>query len=239
VPETALTLDHRVAHLVLDRPDRRNAITPAMLEEIVAACAAIEASDADVVVLGASGPDFSVGFDLALFEDEAAIEAAHLGAAAVEALRDLGAATIAELWGWVVGGGVALAGACDLRVAATGTRLRIPEVPLGIPLGWGAVPLLVSTVGPAVTKDLVMTGRDMGLDEAVARGFVSRVGPAAPLVERLLEIAPGPLRETKRQVDEASATRRTGAADAERLLAAFEDPGFLETFRRYRTGIRS
>jgi enoyl-CoA hydratase/carnithine racemase len=239
VPETALTLDERVAHLVLDRPGRRNAITPAMLEGIVAACAAIEVSDVDVVVLGASGPDFSVGLDLALFEDESAIEAAQLGGEAVEALRDLGAVTIAELRGWVVGGGVALAGACDLRVAEAGTRFRIPEVPLGIPLGWGAVPLLVATVGPAVTKDLVMTGRDMGLDEAIARGFVSRVGPAGSLVERLLEIAPGPLRETKRQVDEATAIRRTGASDAERLRAAIDDPDFLEAFRRYRTGIGS
>jgi enoyl-CoA hydratase/carnithine racemase len=239
VPETALTLDERVAHLVLDRPGRRNAITPAMLEGIVAACAAIEVSDVDVVVLGASGPDFSVGLDLALFEDESAIAAAQLGGEAVEALRDLGAVTIAELRGWVVGGGVALAGACDLRVAEAGTRFRIPEVPLGIPLGWGAVPLLVATVGPAVTKDLVMTGRDMGLDEAIALGFVSRVGPAGSLVERLLEIAPGPLRETKRQVDEATAIRRTGASDAERLRAAIDDPDFLEAFRRYRTGIGS
>jgi enoyl-CoA hydratase/carnithine racemase len=238
VDEVSLTIDGRVARLLLDRPGRRNAITPEMLSGIITACATIASAAVDVAVLGSSGADFSVGFDLERFEDRSAADGARLGGEATEAIRGLEAVTVAELSGWVVGGGVALAGACDLRVATPDTRFRIPEVPLGIPLGWGAIPLLVSLLGPAVTKDIVMTGRDVDLDEAVARGLVSRVGRADALVERLLEVPRGPLLATKAQVDEVARVASTASEDAERLLEAVSDPAFAEAFGRYRAGLR-
>jgi enoyl-CoA hydratase/carnithine racemase len=241
--QVSLTIEGRTARVALDRPERHNALTSAMLGSLVEACSTISDSGADVVVLSAAGDDFSVGFDL---EEIASGESdgAEMGGRAVESLLDLEAITVARLSGWVVGGGAALAAACDLRVGDPTVRIRIPEVPLGIPLGWGAVPLLVAELGPALTRDLVMTGRDMDAGEATGRGFLNRLAPAGglgeeieTLVGRLLEVPAGPLRATKVQVAEAAAILRTAEADRRRLLEAVRSPDFLRVFERYRDGL--
>ena len=241
----SLEVEGRLARLTLDRAERGNAITSAMLEAIVTACEAIPTRDIDVVVLAASGPTFSVGFDLDEIETGRTSDGAYAGARAIEALLDLEAVTVAALQGWVVGGGAALAAACDLRVGDATTNVRIPEVPLGIPLGWGAMPLLVAELGPAAAKDLVMTGRDMGAEEAHHRGFLTRlVAPGevdaavGALVVRLLEVPPGPLRATKRQANRAAAVARTGDADALLLIEAVNSPEFGEVFGRYLARVR-
>jgi enoyl-CoA hydratase/carnithine racemase len=216
-----------------------------MLEGIAAACRRVADSGVDVAVLSGSGTSFSVGFDLDEIAGGGTPEGAHAGARAIEALLDLEAVTIARLSGWVVGGGAALAAACDFRVGDTSVVIRIPEVPLGIPLGWGAMPLLVAELGPSLSKDLVMTGRDMTADEAHARGLLNRLAPEAELdqvlddlIRALLAVPPGPMRTTKRQVAAAAAIARTGVADAARLIAALESPEFGEVFQRYLDGVR-
>ncbi|MDX1449267.1 MAG: enoyl-CoA hydratase/isomerase family protein [Acidimicrobiia bacterium] len=238
-------LGGRVASIVLQRPERGNAITSQMLGSIASACDAITASGADVVLLRAEGPNFSVGFDLDEIEAGNTPDGAVAGARAVSALLDLGAVTVARLHGWVVGGGAALAAACDLRVGDPTVTIRIPEVPLGIPLGWGAMPLLVAEMGPSAAKDLVMTGRDMDAAEAHRRGLLTRLADAGGLdaeVERLigqLLAAPvGPLRATKQQADAAAAVIRTGDDDAARLIHAVTSSGFREVFRRYLERVR-
>lgn len=237
-------IDGRVARLTLDRPARGNAITSRMLRGIVALCGEIEAADVDVVVLEATGSTFSVGFDL----DELAAggtEGARAGADAIAALLELQAVTVAVLRGWVVGGGAALAAACDLRIGDPTVIVRIPEVPLGIPLGWGAMPLLVAELGPSAAKDLVMTGRDMAADEAHHRGFLTRLAAedglealAAGLVGELLSVPSGPLRTTKAQADVAAGVLRTGGPDAELLIEAMNDPGFAGVFAGYLQRVR-
>lgn len=246
IDHIAFSMDGRVARIRLDRPDRGNAITSAMLDVIVEGCAEIERSGVDVVVLSGSGSTFSVGFDLDEIKAGQTADGAYSGARAVEALLDLRAVTLAVLQGWVVGGGAALAAACDLRVGDTSTVIRIPEVPLGIPLGWGAMPLLVAELGPSAAKDLVMTGRDMGADEAHARGLLTRVVAEGELddqtdrlVARLLEVPAGPLRMTKVQANAAAEVPRTGQTDAERLVEAVSSPGFSRTFARYLEAVRS
>lgn len=235
-----LTVDGRRADLVLNRPERRNAITPLMLSEIRDALAGLEGID--VLVLTARGPDWSVGFDLDHFP-EGSTEGAVLGGEVVSALLDLDAITVAVLHGWVVGGGAVIAAACDFRVASPNTTIRIPEVPLGIPLGWGALPLLVADLGPSVTKDLVMTGRDMPAEEALSRGFVSRLAPdlgaaSEALVRQLLGTSPKALRTTKRQVSAAAAIARTAEVDAELLLEAVADPAFAAVLANYLEKVR-
>jgi enoyl-CoA hydratase/carnithine racemase len=89
----------------------------------------------------------------------------------------------------VVGGGVVLAAACDLRVAAEDVRFSIPEVDLGIPLAWGGIPRLVREIGPALTKELVMTCRPFGADEAKAAGFLNRVVAEDRLDDEVDELA--------------------------------------------------
>jgi len=142
-----------------------------------------------------------------------------------------------------VGGGVVLAAACDLRVAAEDARFVIPEVDLGIPLAWGGIPRLVREIGPAATRDLVMTCRPFGAAEAQALGFVNRVVPAPELEEAATELArllasksAYTLRATLRAVDAAAeALVPTGGAwnDADSLAAARRDPESRETARRY------
>ena len=237
--------DGRVARLTLDRTDRGNAITSEMLWAIVEACDDVTAHETDVLILAASGPTFSVGFDLDEINSGRTADGAHAGARAVEALMDSEAVTIAVLRGWVVGGGAALAAACDLRIGDRTTMLRIPEVPLGIPLGWGAMPLLVAELGPSVAKDLVMTGRDMDADEAYQRGLLTRLvaegnldAAVDALTDRLLEVPAGPLRSTKRQANAAASVARTGDADAQLLVEAVDSPEFAEAFARYLARVR-
>lgn len=234
------TISGRLATIRLQRPERRNAITSPMLRAITAACREIDLSSADVVVLRAEGPTFSVGFDLDEIESGNTPEGAHAGSEAIAALLDLGAVTVARVHGWVVGGGAALAAACDLRVGDPSVIVRIPEVPLGIPLGWGAMPLLVAELGLSVSKDLVMTGRDMGADEAYRRGFLTRVAGEGGLdaevdrlVTELMAVPVGPLRLTKQQANAAAAVARTGNEDAARLIQAVTSEGFGEVFGRY------
>lgn len=240
-----LDVDGRLARLTLTRPERRNALSSEMLRTIADQCDRIPA-EVDVVVLAAEGADFSVGFDLDEMARLDVTDGAHEGARAVSGLLDLEAVTVARLHGWVVGGGAALAAACDFRVGDPTMRIRIPEVPLGIPLGWGATPLLVAELGPSLTKDLVMTGRDMDAGEAARCGFLSRLadpgdleGTVGELVRRLLEVPRGPLRSTKQQVAEAAAVLRSGEDDAHRLVAAVDAPDFPDILAAYLERVRN
>jgi enoyl-CoA hydratase/carnithine racemase len=106
-----------------------------------------------------------------------------------DALERMAPVLIARLHGHVVGGGLVLAAACDLRVAADDVNFFIPEVDLGIPLAWGGIPRLVREIGPALTKELVMTCRPFDAAEAKAAGFVNRVVPIANLDSAVEDLA--------------------------------------------------
>jgi enoyl-CoA hydratase/carnithine racemase len=189
-----------------------------------------------VVVVRGEGRAFSAGADLSLFAGPAAIsdrDAADAGRRMVEAVEAIPAVTVARLHGHCIGGALVLAAACDLRVAAADTTFSIPEIDLGIPLAWGGIPRLVRELGPARTKELVMTGRPFGADEALAAGLLNRVVPAAELdetVERLMSELWAksrlPLLAAKRHVD-AVTQQMVGTvrswADADGLLAGLQD----------------
>ncbi len=151
-----------------------------------------------------------------------------------EAIEAMTAVTIAQIHGHCVGGAVVLAAACDLRIAAEDTRFAIPEVDLGIPLTWGGIPRLVREIGPARTKELVMTCRPFGAAEALAAGFLNRVVPAAgldaeidELVGLLVDKSAFTLTATKRHTN-AVTDVMVGAArawnDADSLVTALHDP---------------
>ena len=161
-----------------------------------------------------------------------------------EALDRMAALTIAAIKGPCVGGGVVLAAACDLRIAADDTVFSIPEVDLGIPLAWGGIPRLVREIGPAMTRELVLTCRPFDADEARSLGFVNRVVPRADLEATVDELAtqlaakaPNVVRTTKRQVAEAldAVSSTAGAwADADLLGAALRDPQAARAARQPR-----
>lgn len=246
--------DAPVATLLLDRPAKLNALSRQLLTELVEACRWLDTlTDLKVVVVRGAGRSFSAGFDLVDFgsvpDGGSPRDTADLGRQATDALADVRALTIASVHGHCVGGGLVLAAACDLRLAATTARFSIPEVDLGIPLAWGGIPRLVRELGPAVTKELVLTCRPFDAAEAHALRFVNRVVPDDDLEHATGELAaelavkPGfALRTTKQQVnavtEEMAGTRRN-ANDADTLAVALADPESRDATRRYLESRRS
>jgi enoyl-CoA hydratase/carnithine racemase len=243
-----VTVDGRIGTITLAQPDQLNPLGTVALREIAAAADWIDRSAASVVVVTGEGRGFSSGFDLREFaapggSDTSSRDQADLGRRMAEAMDGVSAVTIAAIKGPCVGGGVVLAAACDLRIAADDTVFSIPEVDLGIPLAWGGIPRLVREIGPAMARELVLTCRPFDADEARSIGFVNRVVPRAEL-ERVVDDlaaslarkAPGVVRTTKRQVHEAleAMSPTTGAwADADLLGAAMGDPEARAAARDY------
>ena len=250
----SVAVDGAVASVTFDRPGKLNALSRRLLRELIEVCHWLDAArDVKVAVVRGAGRAFSAGFDLADFAspepDGTPGDAADLGRLATNALTDVRQLTIAAIHGHCVGGGVVLAAACDLRVAAHGTRFSIPEVDLGIPLAWGGIPRLVRELGPAVTKELVLTCRPFDADEALRLRFLNRVVDAGDLdaeVEALAASLAGkptfPLRVTKQQVNavtEDMASTRRNASDADILTAAMADEESRAISRDYLARRRS
>lgn len=245
---TRLTVDTSgpVGRLRLNRPERLNALDPLALEELAAAAQVLDdAADVRVVVVSAEGRAFCAGFDLTSLADRsrAPRETADLGRVMAEAVAGMRAVTVAAIQGPCVGGGIVLAACCDFRVAAADARFSLPEAALGIPLAWGGVPRLVREIGPAATKDLVLTCREVGADEALGLGLVSRVvaadqvdGAADELAQLLVSRPASVLTATKQHVDavaESIASTAGATADADLLEASLADPEAAAVRDRY------
>jgi len=225
--------------LELNRPDKRNPLSMTTLTELAEAARWFdERPEVKVVVVSGRGRSFSAGADMSTFSTPdpalSVRDAADLGRIMADAVEAMVAVTIARVHGHCVGGGLVLAAACDLRVAADDTYFSIPEVDLGIPLAWGGIPRLVREIGPALTKELVLTCRPFTADEAHAAGFLNRVVPADDLdaevdtlVEQLVAKSALTLRATKRHVD-AVTDQAVGISrawsDADGLVSALHDP---------------
>ncbi len=188
-PHVRVDVDGPVATITLDRPAQRNAMSAQLMQELIDAAARLDADPSvRAVVLRGSGPCFSAGADRGLLSASVVADPAardrmvHLGSRMAAVVEDLRAVTIAALHGWCIGGGVVLAAACDLRVAASGTTMSLPEVDLGIPLTWGGVPRLVAELGPARTRELVLTCRTFTAEEAERWGFLTAVVPESTVV---------------------------------------------------------
>lgn len=244
---TALKLEATspVARITLTRFERLNALSPAALRELIEAAAVLgETPDLKVVVIGGEGRAFSAGFDLdAAGSAGPSASEVDLGRKMAEAIGAIPALTIARIHGHCVGGALVLAAACDLRLAAESTRFSIPEVDFGIPLAWGGIPRLVRELGPAMTKELVLTCRPFTADEAHSLGFLNRVVADDALESEVEALAaslsekPGFLiRQTKQLVDasveEAYSTGQS-FRDAEITMAALADEESSAAARRY------
>jgi enoyl-CoA hydratase/carnithine racemase len=246
--------------LTLDRPDRLNAMNATMLRELAEAASWFDRHlDVRVVIVRGAGRAFCAGADLKGASSsgspsapppgsvswQARREAGQLGLRMSNAIEQMRAVTIAQLHGYAVGGGFLLAASCDLRVAAEDVVFFIPEVELGIPLTWGGVPRLVRELGPALTKELVMTCRRFGADEMMRAGFLNRVAPAAEVEKAAGELAAAVLRMpavpvviTKDQVNaaaDAMVHARTAYLDGDVLLGSSSDDASREARERYAT----
>ncbi len=178
--DISLSFEPPFARIVLNRPERRNAISRAMWRALPAIQTAIEARpDALVVLVEGAGGHFSAGADISefgeVYKDAAATR--EYGDAIQDGLRAIMAIdrpTIAILQGNVVGGGIALALACDLRFCADDAYLAVTPAKLGLIYGHAETRRLVELVGPARAKDLLFTGRRIETDEALAIGLIDR-----------------------------------------------------------------
>ncbi len=248
MPRLTIETAGPVARLTLARPDKLNALSPELLADLIDAAADLDAqADVKAVIVSGEGRSFCAGFDLAAFVAQEAEgrthETADLGRRMAEAVTGMRAVTIAQLHGHCVGGGLVLAAACDMRIAAHDVVFSIPEVELGIPLAWGGIPRLVREIGPAMTKELVLTCRPFGAAEARALGFLNRIVPvgdvaaeAEGLAAQLADRSAFTLNATKRHVNavtEDLASTAGAVGDADVLLAAVSDPESRASAARY------
>jgi len=186
--------DGPIARVWLNRPERRNALDTEALEEIAALFAGFARDfGTRVAVLGGRGASFCAGADrksppgrerLAAGSgatDRERRHAAQLGLRAARAVEDAEVVTIARVHGHAIGGGAALALACDFRIAADDAVFQIPEVDLGIPLAWGATARLAHEVGAARAREAILLGDRFDARTAERWGAVHRVVTAAEL----------------------------------------------------------
>ena len=240
-----VSTEEGIARVVFDRPSVLNALSPDMLNALIEVCADLGRNDSvKVVVFGGAGNCFSAGADLPAFIGLLAGADAHatadLGRRATNAIADLPQITVAGIRRHCVGGGLVLAGACDIRIAADDARFAIPELDAGIPLGWGGMEHVIRLVGETLAADLVLSCRPFGPDEALRSGLISRVVPADRLEEELNKLVAGiarkplsVLRITKQQLIDIRAGTFDPREDAEGLLSSLKDPEALEVGRRY------
>ncbi len=209
--EVRIVRDGAVATSLFDRPQARNAMTWQMYEGLAAACAELGADrNVRVTVLrGVGGKAFIAGTDIGQFqeftsgEDGVAYEAkmeAYL--AAIEALP---MPTLAVVEGWAIGGGLAIAACCDLRIATPGTKFGVPIArTLGNCLSVANYARLVTALGQARAKRMLLMAENVSAEDALAAGFVMDVVDSTALNSRVAEIcerlsgnAPVTLRVTK------------------------------------------
>lgn len=184
----------QVARLTIDREDRRNALSWALVGELRSALAAAKADDGVrvVVVTGAGTAAFCAGADLDGMASGAGFEELHAGrgqlADLFRDLYDLGKPTIARVQGYALAGGFGLALACDLLVAADDAVFGTPEIGVGLWPHMITVPM-IRAMPPKRALELMLTGRRVTADEAERIGFVTRVVPAGQLDHAVDELA--------------------------------------------------
>jgi enoyl-CoA hydratase len=180
------------AVLTIDRPHRRNAVDGPTAERLLEGVEAFEADDgARVLVLtGAGDISFCAGADLKALDTYAGRLSLPDGPMGFTR-RTPTKPTIAAIGGWCLAGGLELALWCDLRVAAEGSTLGFPERRWGVPLIDGGTQRLPRIVGLGRALDLILSGRLVGAEEALAMGLLTEVVPAGEHLARSLEMAEG------------------------------------------------
>lgn len=202
-----------VLEIVIDRPERRNALTPELIRGLLDLLArAADGGDLRAVLLtGAGEKAFCAGFDIARIESagaEAGGDERELVDDLATVVRRLPLPVVAAVNGAAVGAGCDLAIACDIRIGTPASRFGMPPVRLGILYGWKGVDRLVRTVGLPAAKDLLLTGRLYDAQRAYDVGLLSAIVESGDLLREAREIsttlasnAPLSVTGSKRMVD--------------------------------------
>jgi enoyl-CoA hydratase/carnithine racemase len=231
-----------VARLTISNPAKRNALDRPILDALAETLPTL---DARCVLLTGAGDVFSAGYDIGDLEpsrlaEEAAELVAHPFQNALEALDAVEVPIVAALNGHAIGGGLELALACDLRVAAAGARMGMPPGRLGLVYSHTGVKRFLDAVGAARTRELFLTARLIDAETALSWGLVNDVVPRDSLAARgasmaadVAALAPLAQRGNKRVLRELLA----GSPDIEALNAlreeAFRSADFAEGVRAF------
>lgn len=239
-----------VLHLWLDRPQKLNAVDTVMLREVGDVFQQLEHEhEAQVVVLGGKGRSFCVGADRSPDPDPAYPASdrgkrwfAGLGRRACRAIEDCAIPTIARVQGHAIGGGMCFAMSCDFRLTTAEAQWYLPEVELGVPLTWAAIPRLAQEIGMARTRQLVMLAERIdgarAAEWAVAHESVAAddldaaVQRWAQRIVELPELAVHMTKTTMRGYNQLYALGDASEADADLITLAQTDPTVSANFGR-------
>ena len=233
-----LALDGPVATVTLNRPDKLNALDPEMLSGLETMAAQLEEDETTRVVLltGAGERAFCVGADINAW---AALEPLDMwrrwirdGHRVFDRLARLRQPIIAVLNGYAFGGGLELALAADVRLAADEIELAMPEVKIGTIPGWGGTQRLPALIGPARAKQMILTGARIDARKAERWGLVNEVFPrealmdeARALAEAMAENAPLSVQMAKQLIDGGGAVASLPLEALAGALTASADDG--------------
>lgn len=221
-------------HVRLNRPAVKNAIDGAMVDELHAVCARLEADPRILIVSGGDGV-FASGADIAELRERRAADALEgINSSLFHRIALLPAPVIAVIDGWALGGGAELAYAADFRIASNRSRFGNPEASLGIIAAAGATWRLAELVGEPLAKEVLLAGRILSADEALTARLVTELhetaeldAAAEALADRIAKLDALAVRETKRVM--AADRSEHPRIDNETQAVLFESP---EKYRR-------
>ncbi|MGE0027531.1 MAG: enoyl-CoA hydratase/isomerase family protein [Thermoleophilia bacterium] len=183
-----------VTVLTLDRIEALNALSPAMLDALREALLRVDADQRQraIVLTGAGPKAFCAGADIGHMRRATAAEAldfARRGQGLTNMIESLATPVVAAVNGFALGGGCEIALSCDVRLAADTARFGQPEVSLGVIPGWGGTQRLARATSIGFAKDLILSGRLVGADEALRAGLISQVHPHDELLDAAVMFA--------------------------------------------------
>jgi enoyl-CoA hydratase len=181
-----------VALITLNRPKALNALNNALIGELAAALALIEADEAlGALVITGSEKAFAAGADIKEMADKSFTDIfnADLGGPHWQRLAHCRKPVIAAVAGYALGGGCEIALMCDIILAADNAKFGQPEITIGTIPGWGGSQRLTRAIGKYKAMDLILTGRQITAEEAERAGMVSRIIPLADLLPEALKLA--------------------------------------------------
>ncbi|WP_223586856.1 enoyl-CoA hydratase/isomerase family protein [Microbacterium sp. OVT16B] len=226
-----LRIEERADRVIatLDRPEKRNAIDQETIDALHELCAGLEAAPRTLILTG-SGGTFAAGADIAQLRERTAEDARKgINATAFIRIRELPMPVIAAIDGYALGGGAELAYAADIRIATPALKIGNPETGLGIIAAAGAAWRLPEIVGEARASELLLTGRALDAEEALAWGLISAVHAADDLLpaahaiaDRIAANDPLATRHTKRALRTPRAQHP--AIELELQAELFESP---------------
>lgn len=234
--------DNNRAVITINRPDKLNALNKATIQELHDALAALSA-DADVrvvIITGAGQKAFVAGADISEFASFGVEEGRALAAQGQELLFDFienfPKPVIAAVNGYALGGGLELAMACHIRIAANNARLGLPEVTLGLIPGYGGTQRLAQLVGKGKALEMILSAAMIQADEALAWGLVNKVTSQEELMDEVQALAdamvknsPSALAAAIRAVNSGYAYQRPGLnTEIDEFGKCFGTPDFKE-----------